>query len=159
MMWATELKKILGHCEKGKSFIILSNSRGARIGTYTDNLPIIKGHICFGYPFLNPQDGFGLSRIRHLKSIKTPTLIIQGRQDIYGGEEVAQLYRFSQRITLHFIDSVHDYSCVSKEDSEEVSKRVDTFINMLGIAEIRTCQPNHEIGASSAGAKYSSTVG
>ncbi|SDQ85585.1 alpha/beta family hydrolase [Pseudovibrio sp. Tun.PSC04-5.I4] len=147
MMWATELKKTLGQCEKGKTFIILSHSRGGRIGTYTDNLPIIKGHICFGYPFLNPEDGFGLSRVRHLKTIKTPTLIIQGRQDIYGGEEVAQLYRFSQGTSLHFVDSEHDYSCVSDEDSAEISKKVFSFLNTLGMPLPNACQSKLELSA------------
>lgn len=98
-----------------KHFIILGRSAGARIGTRIADSEHLMGVVCIGYPFKHPNHGNEPERYRHLARLKTPTLIVQGTQDEYGGTGIEDVYVLSDSITLHWADTGHDFNLPSKE--------------------------------------------
>ena len=66
--------------------------------------------VCLGYPF-HPPGRSSTTRVAHLETITTPTLICQGERDPFGGlAEVAGSYRLSPVVQLHWLkDGDHSF--------------------------------------------------
>ncbi|MDD7910992.1 hypothetical protein PUV47_13770 [Pseudovibrio exalbescens] len=123
-----EVRSMLDQFPVSARFLLLGHSMGARVGTYLDRHARVSGHIAFGYPFQNPEEGPALSRVHHLRKLKVPTLIIQGRSDAYGGEEVATKYRFSPSISFLFVEDDHSYNSACQTLTRHITSRVRAFI-------------------------------
>lgn len=68
----------------------------------------IAGLLCLGYPFHPPGKPEQL-RTRHLATLQTPTLIVQGTRDEFGTREEVPTYALSERIELLWLeDGDHD---------------------------------------------------
>ena len=65
--------------------------------------------IALGYPFKHPDLEEQAYRYDHLKHVKSPMLLIQGLQDIYGGKEIETKYLFNAHTKLVFEDINHDF--------------------------------------------------
>jgi hypothetical protein len=65
--------------------------------------------ICVAYPFKNPKHVLEPERFAHLATLPTPTLIIQGIHDPYGGLDVTENYHLSPSIRLEFVDGNHEF--------------------------------------------------
>jgi len=63
----------------------------------------VRGLVCLGYPFHPPGKVPGL-RLRHLKSLRTPALVVQGTRDSFGGRGEVGKYELSQQIRIAWID-------------------------------------------------------
>jgi hypothetical protein len=61
------------------------------------------------YPFKHPKHVLEPERFAHLATLATPTLIIQGIHDPYGGIEVTENYLLSPSIRLEFVDGAHEF--------------------------------------------------
>lgn len=74
-----------------RNLVIGGKSMGGRIAsmiarTLEDEGTPVKGLICLGYPFHPPgKPEKAAERLAHLLDIKTPTLILQGTRDTFGG--------------------------------------------------------------------------
>src|SRR5262249_53782655 len=60
-----------------KGLVIGGKSMGGRIASLIADEAGVDGLICLGYPF-HPVDKPMQLRVEHLRTIKTPTLIVQG---------------------------------------------------------------------------------
>lgn len=89
--------------------IVFARSSGGRVASLVaDALPL--AHIvCLGYPFRHPEAGDEPARYRHLATLRTPMLIVQGRHDVYGGAEVARRYPLSPQVRLRVVEADHDF--------------------------------------------------
>ena len=88
--------------------IIGGKSMGGRIATMVADSCRANGVICFGYPFHPPGKPQKL-RTAHLKTMKTPTLIIQGERDPFGEPSEVSTYDLSENIELKWMtDGDHD---------------------------------------------------
>lgn len=68
----------------------------------------IIGLVCLGYPF-HPPDKPGQLRTKHLETLATPTLIVQGTRDEFGTREEVPGYSLSSKIDLLWLeDGDHD---------------------------------------------------
>jgi predicted alpha/beta-hydrolase family hydrolase len=68
----------------------------------------IAGLLCLGYPF-HPPDKPNQLRTRHLESLKTPALIVQGTRDDFGTRDEVPDYTLSSSIELLWLeDGDHD---------------------------------------------------
>jgi len=68
----------------------------------------IAGLVCLGYPFHPPGRPTQL-RTAHLKSLRTPTLIVQGTRDEFGVPAEVETYDLSPNIELLWLpDGDHD---------------------------------------------------
>jgi hypothetical protein len=67
-----------------------------------------RGLVCLGYPFHPPGRPERL-RTAHLAALRTPTLIVQGTRDPFGGPEEVAGYDLSPSIRIAWIeDGDHD---------------------------------------------------
>jgi len=62
----------------------------------------VRGVACLGYPFHPPGKPERL-RVAHLQTIETPTLILQGERDTFGGRSEVDEYDLSQSVRLHWL--------------------------------------------------------
>jgi predicted alpha/beta-hydrolase family hydrolase len=92
--------------------IIGGKSMGGRVASMVaDNLYAagrIAGLLCLGYPFHPPAKPDQL-RTAHLAGLKTPTLIVQGTRDEFGGRDEVSTYVLSESIEILWLeDGDHD---------------------------------------------------
>lgn len=87
--------------------ILVGRSAGARaVALFACENPV-RAIICLAYPFRAPGLVLEPERFAHLARITTPTLIIQGANDPYGGLELTENYQLSAAITLRFTPGEH----------------------------------------------------
>ena len=120
-----EVMRVLG---PNKSIFILSHSAGGITASCLANEDNLRGMICFGYPFKHPDKDEESYRTTKLKNIEKPFLIVQGRQDEYGGTDVLSRYELSQNIVFEFVQANHEYENLSTDDWMRVIKRVASFL-------------------------------
>jgi predicted alpha/beta-hydrolase family hydrolase len=80
---------------RAAALVIGGKSMGGRIASQvlaSDDAPAADGLVLLGYP-LHPPGRPDTLRIAHLPSLRTPTLVVQGSRDEFGGEdEVRQAF-------------------------------------------------------------------
>lgn len=94
----------------GRSGLVIGGkSMGGRIASLIADEAGVKGLVCLGYPF-HPVGKPGQLRVAHLRTIKTPTLILQGERDPFGGREEVAAYELSPAIRIKWIaDGEHSF--------------------------------------------------
>ena len=132
-----KIESLSYQCESLKDFIttfkeeskitILSRSAGGLISSLVADEMKISKLVCLGYPFHHPEKQEELERYEHLKGIQTPFLIIQGRKDKYGGEEILEKYRLSPKIKIEFANTDHDF-VLAPQDWNQILKKIFDFI-------------------------------
>jgi len=106
--------ELIVHCievEKcpSKNIIIGGKSMGARIASAVADEHKVAGVLCLGYPFHPPKKPERW-RIKHLKTIQTPTLICQGERDPFGKQEEVLQQFLSKSINYHWLaDGDHNF--------------------------------------------------
>lgn len=122
-----ELKKTISALDTSKPIIIISRSAGCVMATTIANEFNIRNVICLGYPFKHPEKNDEPYRYEHLKTLNTPTLIIQGCDDEYGGQEISDRYELNQNIELFFIDANHEFN-LNENDMNKMIAKMKIFI-------------------------------
>jgi predicted alpha/beta-hydrolase family hydrolase len=79
--------------------VIGGKSMGGRIASLVADEAGVAGLVCLGYPF-HPVGKPDKLRVEHLKTIKTPTLIVQGERDPFGNREEFRKYRLSKMVRV-----------------------------------------------------------
>ncbi len=84
-------------------------SLGGRIASMIADETRAVGLVCMGYPF-HPVGKPARTRIEHLRTIKIPTLILQGTRDPFGTQEEVIRYPLGASIRLHWLaDGEHSF--------------------------------------------------
>lgn len=119
---------------KDKNLYIGGKSMGGRMATLLEDLSMVKGIICLGFPFhapgKEPKD-----RIAHLEEFKKKTLILQGTRDTMGNKEEVLEYNLSKKIKIHWLED-GDHSLKPRVKSgytleqhlDEAVKEIQKFI-------------------------------
>jgi predicted alpha/beta-hydrolase family hydrolase len=95
----------LGH----EGLVIGGKSMGGRIASLVADEAGVAGMVCLGYPF-HPVGKPDKLRVEHMRTIKTPTLILQGERDPFGGREEVAKYKLSPAIRVGWImDGDHSF--------------------------------------------------
>ncbi len=82
---------------------------GGRIASLAADDADVAGLVCLGYPF-HPTGKPEQLRTEHLKTIKTPTLIVQGERDPFGDRQEVAGYKLSKRVRFHWLrDCDHSF--------------------------------------------------
>jgi uncharacterized protein len=101
--WLKVIEKL-----KGKRLVIGGKSMGGRIASLVADEAEVAGLVCLGYPF-HPVGKPDKLRVEHLAKIETPTLIVQGERDPFGGKEEVAGYELSRKIRIAWMpDGDHD---------------------------------------------------
>jgi predicted alpha/beta-hydrolase family hydrolase len=122
----------------GAGLFIGGKSMGGRIASMIADEAEVRGLVCLGYPFHPPGKPERL-RTRHLKLLKTPTLILQGERDLFGGSDEVAGYDLAKSIRIVWIvDGDHSFKPrkqsgrTEQQNLEEVVSRISAFIVGFG---------------------------
>lgn len=127
---AERLRLVLHAIGKDKRIYVVSHSAGGILTSLVNDESAIRKSICFGYPFKHPNKEHEPARVRQLEHLKKPFLIIQGRQDAYGGTDVLERYKMSPSVSMLFIESDHDYEQIGPESLDEITLEIRKFIGI-----------------------------
>lgn len=99
--------ELITHCVERenvprRNIIIGGKSMGARVASMIADNHKVAGVICLSYPFHPPKKPRRV-RIKHLKVMRTPTLICQGECDPNGRREEVRSLDLSQSIRFHWL--------------------------------------------------------
>jgi predicted alpha/beta-hydrolase family hydrolase len=102
-------------------------SLGGRIASMIADEAHVRGLVCFGYPFHPPGDRERL-RTKHLETLATPALILQGTRDPFGTPEDVAGYRLSPSIRVEWLEGGdHSFKPPAKSGTTE-AQNVDRAI-------------------------------
>jgi len=120
-----------------EQLVVGGKSLGGRIASLIADEIGATGLVCLGYPF-HPTGKSAQTRVEHLKTIKTPTLILQGTRDSLGSHEEVLGYPLSPAIRLHWLaDGDHSFKPRrasgrnEAENWEEAMSALRTFLDSL----------------------------
>lgn len=93
-----------------KGLVIGGKSMGGRIASLIADEAGVGGLVCLGYPF-HPEGKRDQLRVKHLETIKTPTLILQGERDPFGTREEVAEYTLSPTVEVKWLaDGDHSFT-------------------------------------------------
>ena len=89
--------------------VIGGKSMGGRIASLVADEAGVAGLVCLGYPF-HPVGKPDKLRVAHLRTIQTPTLILQGERDPFGGRDEVAKYTLSPAVRVEWLnDGDHSF--------------------------------------------------
>ena len=109
--------------------ILVGRSSGTRtITKFAEQHPDkVVACVCFAYPFqavgTPPEDW----RTKHLMTLATPTLIIQGTRDRYRHSELEDRFNLNPHTEVLYVDADHE-SDYNDEDWERIGSKVEKLI-------------------------------
>lgn len=106
------LKAAIG--EVSSPVILIGRSSGARVASLCADVRNVLAVVCLAYPFKHPHKAEEEIRYRHLESISTPTLVIQGIRDEYGGLVQMKKYKCSNAIGFFYVKAGHSMNLQGK---------------------------------------------
>lgn len=109
------LRRQLQRLGQQRPLVVLSRSAGGRRVSSIADQAAVDRIICLGYPFRHPDRGDEPERYRHLATLTTPMLIVQGVHDAYGGREITECYALSPAIDVKFVEADHDFDASATE--------------------------------------------
>jgi uncharacterized protein len=104
-----------------EGLLIGGKSMGGRIANVIADGAGVAGLVCLGYPF-HPVGKPDRLRVGHLSAIKTPTLIVQGERDPFGGRDEVMQYRLSKAIRVQWLPD-GDHSFKPRKSSGRTEKQ------------------------------------
>lgn len=102
-------REVIRHLGGGWKLFIGGKSLGGRMASLIADEVAARGVVCLGYPFHPPGNPERL-RTRHLLSLQTAALIVQGERDPFGRPEEVARYALSPRIRVEWLpDGDHSF--------------------------------------------------
>ncbi|MGB8684353.1 MAG: alpha/beta fold hydrolase [Candidatus Binatus sp.] len=93
----------IGEAGGGSTLVIGGKSMGGRIASMVADDVAVRGVVCLGYPF-HPAGKPEKTRTKHLETLRTPTLIVQGTRDSFGSPQDVGGYKLSPAIRIEWIE-------------------------------------------------------
>ena len=125
--WKEVVEKLGG----GAKVVIGGKSMGGRIASMVADEVAARGLVCLGYPFHPPGRPEKL-RTKHLETLATPALIVQGTRDAFGSPEDVAGYALSPAIRFVWLeDGDHSWKPRAASGRTEAQNMAE------GIAAIR----------------------
>lgn len=121
---ARRVRRVIADLGPEARVFILAHSAGGRVAAELGGCETVRAVACLGYPFRHPERREEPARTRALRDLRLPFLILQGRSDPYGGEDVLTRYCLSPSVSVVFVDSDHDYDRLAPDDLARVRSRV-----------------------------------
>jgi uncharacterized protein len=103
--WLSVIERLGG----GSRLVIGGKSLGGRIASLVADEAAARGLLCLGYPFHPPGRPDRL-RTKHLETLRTPALILQGTRDPFGSPEDVATYGLAPSIRVGWVpDGDHSF--------------------------------------------------
>ena len=97
--WRQAIEQLGG----GPNVSIGGKSLGGRMASMVADDQKVRSLICFGYPF-HPPGAPEKLRTKHLSTLKTPALILQGTRDAFGKPEDVKSYKLPKSIRVEWLE-------------------------------------------------------
>jgi predicted alpha/beta-hydrolase family hydrolase len=130
-------RKVIASLGAGGRLAIGGKSLGGRIASMVADEAQVRGLVCLGYPFHPPGKAPG-ARLHHLKSLRTPALIVQGMRDSFGSRGEVEQYDLSRQIRIAWIDdgdhSLKPRARSGRTEQQNLAAAIDAvrdFLNAL----------------------------
>jgi predicted alpha/beta-hydrolase family hydrolase len=121
--WKEAVEKLQG----GGRLIIGGKSMGGRIASMVADEVGVRGLVCLGYPFHPPGRPEKL-RTKHLETLATPALVVQGTRDPFGTAEDVAGYRLSPAIRVVWLeDGDHSWKPRAASGRTEAQNMADAI--------------------------------
>ncbi|GAC1400771.1 MAG: alpha/beta fold hydrolase [Thermoanaerobaculia bacterium] len=118
----------------GRSPVIGGKSLGGRMASLVADELRVRGLICLGYPF-HPPGAPEKLRTKHLATLRTPTLILQGERDPFGSREDVSHYDLASAILVEWLpDGDHSFrprKGSGHTEAGNLSRATDTITSFL----------------------------
>jgi len=131
--WLETIERLDG----ASHLVIGGKSLGGRIASVVADRAGALGLCCLGYPFHPPGRPDRL-RTRHLETLRTPTLIVQGSRDALGSREEIAGYPVSPAVRIEFVeDGDHSFrprkasGRTAEQNLRDAIAAVDRFVRGL----------------------------
>jgi len=93
----------------GPHVFIGGKSLGGRMASMVADELGVRGLVCLGYPF-HPPGKPERTRTKHLETLRTPALIVQGERDPFGTREDVAGYQLANTIRIEWLpDGDHSF--------------------------------------------------
>jgi len=121
--WKEAVEKLGG----GGRLVIGGKSMGGRIASMVADEVGARGLVCLGYPFHPPGRPEKL-RTKHLETLATRALVVQGTRDAFGTEEDVAGYRLSPAIRVVWLqDGDHSWKPRAASGRSEAQNMADAI--------------------------------
>jgi predicted alpha/beta-hydrolase family hydrolase len=121
--WKEAVEKLGG----GGCLVIGGKSMGGRIASMVADEVGARGLVCLGYPFHPPGRPEKL-RTKHLETLATPALVVQGTRDPFGTAEDVAGYRLSPAIRVAWLeDGDHSWKPRAASGRTEAQNMADAI--------------------------------
>ena len=128
--WIEVVERLGGGARLG----IGGKSLGGRIASLVADEVEARGLVCLGYPF-HPPGRLDKLRTKHLETLATPALIVQGTRDAFGTPEEVDGYRQSKSIRIEWIeDGDHSFkprAASGRTEAQNLAAAVDAVREFL----------------------------
>lgn len=101
--------------------VIGGKSLGGRIASMIADESGVRGLVCLSYPFHPPQAPEKL-RVAHLRTLATPTLVIQGTRDPFGLPVEIMSYNLPEAVELYYLED-GDHSFAPRKSSGRTTQQ------------------------------------
>lgn len=135
--WLDVIEQVRGNRPAPGKLLIGGKSMGGRIASLIADAAQPDGLICLGYPF-HPTGRPEKLRVDHLRTLKTPALIVQGERDPFGTREEVTGYKLPRKLRVHWLtDGDHSFkprkSSGATEESNwtEAIDAIEAFVGKL----------------------------
>jgi hypothetical protein len=127
-------KEVVERLGGARRLVIGGKSLGGRIASMVSDEVGARGLVCLGYPFHPPGRPDRL-RTKHLETLTTPALIVQGTRDPFGTREEVDGYRLSDSIRIQWIrDGDHSFkprAAAGRTEAQNLAEAVDAVREFL----------------------------
>ena len=125
---ARELRRFLATLPHARIHLI-GHSAGCIAATLAADCARVACVTAIGYPFHHPQRPPEAWRVRHLRRVTRPLLVVQGRNDAYGGDPATFGPLLPDHARIVTLTHDHDYSDITDAD---FAKAWAAFSAMIG---------------------------
>jgi hypothetical protein len=123
-------KEVVERLGGGGRLVIGGKSMGGRIASMVADEVGARGLVCLGYPFHPPGRPEKL-RTKHLETLSTPALIVQGTRDAFGSREDVAGYALSPAIRVVWLeDGDHSWKPRASSSRTEAENMADALAAM-----------------------------
>jgi predicted alpha/beta-hydrolase family hydrolase len=128
-------KEVVERLGGGRKVVIGGKSMGGRIASMVADEVGARGLVCLGYPFHPPGRPDKL-RTKHLETLATPALIVQGTRDAFGTPEDVAGYALSDAIRVVWLeDGDHSWKPRAASGRTEARNMADAIAAIRGFLE------------------------
>lgn len=117
-----------------KTFAVGGKSMGGRIASMIADEIGAAALVCLGYPF-HPPGNPEKTRTEHLYTLKTPTLILQGERDPFGGRDEITALKLPRTIRARWLkDGEHSFKprkASGRTEAENLAEAIDAAAAFL----------------------------